>query len=262
MNIPFYQCNSNGNNFKIIFHRNSIDTSIFTKENIKKFCKDSNDLYVDGLILLNYKNNSFYMDYFNNDGSWETFCLNGMICCSLVLNKKFNMNSFNIFSNSIKYETQNLENNYVKVKIKKPEYKLRNLQINGCSGDYLDSGAKHLVINYGNDWSVKSKLMQKMKKIRYDKLFKPDGINVNFYKEINHGIIQVKTYEKGIESIMDSCASGSYACAYVYSKKNKNIDLVKIINDGGSSEVSFDKNFFSNFFSSRALIEFKGNIEV
>ena len=28
------------------------------------------------------------MTYYNNDGSWETFCLNGTICCSLILEEE------------------------------------------------------------------------------------------------------------------------------------------------------------------------------
>ena len=55
-----------------------------------------------------------------------------------------------------------------------------------------------------------------LKKIRYNKLFLPDGVNVNIYRCKDHNAIQVKTYEKGIEAMMSSCSSGSYACAYHY----------------------------------------------
>lgn len=262
MNIPFYKCNSNGNDFKIIVHKDTLDPSFFTKEKIKNICNIESDIYVDGLILLNYKNDLIFMDYYNNDGSWETFCLNGAICCSLVLKKEFNTDNFNIISNDIMYKTKNIKHNFVKVEINKPKYKLKNIVVNGYNSNYLDSGAKHLVINYSKEWIGKKQLLQDMKKIRYDKQFSPKGINVNFYKIINKQTIQVKTYEKGIESIMDSCASGSYACAYDHSKKNKNIKSIKVINDGGNSEVLFGKNYSTNFFSSKGVIEYKGNIKV
>ena len=54
MIIPFYQCNSNGNDFKIILNKNSIDYSLFTKEKIRKICKIEGGFSVDGLVLLNY----------------------------------------------------------------------------------------------------------------------------------------------------------------------------------------------------------------
>ena len=60
---------------------------------------------------------------------------------------------------------------------------------------------------------------------------------------------------------MNSCASGSFACAYDYSKSS-NIKSIKIINDGGDSEILFDNDYKINFFSSKAIIEFKANIEV
>ena len=49
------------------------------------------------------------MDYYNNDGTWETFCLNGVICASLILKKEFDKNCFDIISNKILYITKNLE---------------------------------------------------------------------------------------------------------------------------------------------------------
>ena len=261
MKIQYYQCNSNGNDFKIIIHKNSLDSSIFSVNKIKKICNYKKKSSVDGLILLNYKKDLAYMDYYNNDGSWETFCLNGAICSSLVLKKEFKKNNFDIISNKIKYKTINYQDNIVKVQIDKPIYKTKDIKINNYCGHYLDSGAKHLVINYIDDWSNKKELKKKMEKIRYDKLFYPDGINVNFYKKINSNAIQVKTYEKGIESLMESCASGSFACAYDYSKSS-NTKLIKIINDGGDSEILFGNDYKTNFFSSKAIIEFKGNIEV
>ena len=175
--------------------------------------------------------------------------------------KKFKKDCFDIISNEIKYKTINHNDDIVEVQINKPVYKKRNIKINNCCGNYLDSGAKHLVINYNDNWNNKKELEKKMEKIRYDKIFSPDGINVNFYKQIKLNTIQVKTYEKGIESLMDSCASGSFACAYDYSKNN-NIKSVKIINDGGNSEILFSNNYQKNFFLSKGIIEFKGNIEV
>ena len=261
MKIQYYQCNSNGNSFKIILHENNLDYSFFYIDKIKKICNYKKESSVDGLILLNYKKDLAFMDYYNNDGSWETFCLNGAICSSLVLKKKFKKDCFDIISNEIKYKTINHNDDIVEVQINKPVYKKRNIKINNYCGNYLDSGAKHLVINYNDDWDNKKELEKKMEKIRYDKIFSPDGINVNFYKQINLDTIQVKTYEKGIESLMDSCASGSFACAYDYSKNN-NIKSVKIINDGGNSEILFSNNYQKNFFLSKGTIEFKGNIEV
>ena len=45
----------------------------------------------DGLLLISdYKNYDYKMDYFNNDGSWETMCANGARCAALFMLEKKN----------------------------------------------------------------------------------------------------------------------------------------------------------------------------
>ena len=262
MNIPFYKCNSNGNDFIIILHFDHLDYSFFTKEKIRTICNYDNELYTDGFILLKIINGINIMNYYNNDGSWETFCLNGLICCSLLLNEEFKKNNFEIISNDVIYNTNISRKGYIQVELTKPVYKEKDILIHNYRADYLNSGARHLVVNYNDDWSNEKELIQKMKKMRYDELFKPEGININFYKVIDVDTIQVKTYEKGIESIMNSCASGSVACAYDYSKKYKFFEKINVINDGGESQIIFKKNYNRNFFTSKGLIEFKGELKI
>ena len=258
----FYKCNANHNSFIIIPHYDTLDKKLFNCTKIKDICFKSTKQIVDGFILINIKKNKILMDYYNNDGNWETFCLNGLICCALIINKNLKKNNFEIISNDMKYKVEIMDSDFVKVEMKKPDYKEKNIIINNLCGNYLDSGAKHLVINYDSDWDRKDKLEIKMKKIRFNDLFEPDGINVNFYKEIDKGVIQVKTYEKGIEALMDSCASGSFACAYDYSKRNNIDKKIDIINDGGNSQVIFNQDYTMNFFLSSGKIEYKGELEI
>lgn len=262
MKIPFYKCNSKGNDFIIILHSNNLNYKFFNQEKIKSICKYNNSASIDGLILLNKKNNLIFMDYYNNDGSWETFCLNGLVCCSLIISKEFKNDHFDIISNNLVYKIEMIANNNVQVEIDRPSYKKENIIIDNYEGDYLNSGAKHLVIEYKEKWENIIELKRKMKNMRYNEMFNPDGINVNFYKIINPGKIEVKTYEKGIESMMASCASGSYACAYDYSIKNNFNKKINIINDGGNSQIVFSENYNNNFFISKGIIEFKGEIEI
>lgn len=126
---------------------------------------------------------------------------------------------------------------------------------------YIYSGAKHIVIKSSDDTLFNSKelLEKKLKKIRYNKLFLPDGVNVNIYKIINNNTIQVKTYEKGVESMMKSCSSGSLACAFHHYHNFKSKEM-KIINDGGESEIIFKSN--KSVFISRGNIKYKGELSI
>ena len=72
--------------------------------------------------------------------------------------------------------------------------------------------------------------------------------------------IQVKTYEKGVEAMMNSCASGSFACAYDYSIKEKVLGDIEVVNDGGSFIISFNKDYKKSTLIGKAEIEYKGII--
>jgi len=267
MQIPYYKCNGNGNSFIILINNNSSPDSI-SKSKIKKICNMFIPL-VDGCILVNYNNQEIKANYYNNDGSWETFCLNGLRCVSLIMGRinhglGINPNNIEIIMNEIVYKTSiDISNlNYVFVELNKPEYKLKNIAINNIVGDYIDSGAKHFVCNYVNDWDDINFIKEEMMNIRNNSIFHPSGINVNYYKIIDKNTLAVKTYEKGIEKIMDSCASGSYACAYDYSSKNDIYGKIKVLNDGGISQIIFNDSYTNNLFKGHAEIENEGSLEI
>ena len=260
MKIPFYKCNGNGNSFIILVQNSSFKKKI-TKNKIKSLCI-TNENNVDGCLMINYTDDIIIANYYNNDGSWETFCLNGLRCVSLIMSKILNKKLINIQMNDLVYKTKILNDNFVSVTLNEPIYKMKNIIINNLYGDYINTGAKHFVCNYLNKWDDKNLLELEMKNIRQNDLFKPYGINVNYYKIIDKNIIEVKTYEKGIEKIMKSCASGSFACAYDYSKKNNINGKIKVLNDGGISQITFSENYKKNKFCAVASIEYQSKIEI
>ena len=82
MKIKITKANANGNSFIII---NQIDlkaNNSLSKIQILKLCNAYN---TDGLIIIIKKSSNIKIDYFNNDGSWETLCVNGVICAALKL---------------------------------------------------------------------------------------------------------------------------------------------------------------------------------
>ena len=240
MEIEITKINANGNNFIIIDDLN-FDNKLLTKKIIYNICNHFN---TDGLIKIDIDSNNkniFIMNYFNNDGSWETLCMNGLTCSGFLLNNKTSKKNLQIKSNNIIYPINIINNNEIKIKVPAPQYKLKNIIINDMNGTYLDSGAKHFITEI-KAWEKDEELIKTAKKIRYNKELFPKGINVNFFKILNTLSIEVKTYEKGVEKLMDSCASGSYACAYDSYQKNKLKNSIEIINPGGYFNVIFRKN--------------------
>ena len=86
MVIPFYKCNANNNKFVVIIRSEIPEDFKLNIKNVKYICYNFADEIVDGLIILNIKPN-IEMNYYNNDGTWETFCLNGLRCCAQIINK-------------------------------------------------------------------------------------------------------------------------------------------------------------------------------
>ena len=108
MGIPFYKCNANNNKFIIIINSDIPKSFKLNISNVKKACHDFDNEIVDGLIILNI-NSEFEINYYNNDGTWETFCLNGLRCSAQIINKITSKNNFNITCNKIKYKCEILK---------------------------------------------------------------------------------------------------------------------------------------------------------
>ena len=82
MKAKITKANANGNSF-IIIKDYSLDNKFLNKKTINKICHLHS---TDGLITIDSNSKTkFIMNYFNNDGTWETLCVNGLTCSSLLL---------------------------------------------------------------------------------------------------------------------------------------------------------------------------------
>ena len=251
MKIRITKANAHGNSFILINNISNID--LINNKIISEICSNYN---TDGLIILNSSNiDNIIMDYYNNDGSWETLCVNGLLCTGELLNTIHAKNSYNIKCGDGIHKI-NKKNNVFEISMPKPKYKSKKIEIENIQGYYIDSGAKHFVIHKEGMWPTDDIIIDISKKIRYNKELFPDGINVNFFKTINKNTIEVKTYEKGIESLMNSCASGSFACAFHYHKKYNINSNINIINKGGEYISIFNNNYNNNSIASKSIIEY------
>jgi len=257
MKTKITKINANGNSFVII--KNQIDNNLLNKISIKKIC---NKYSTDGLITINHeKDNKFIMNYFNNDGTWETLCINGLTCSSLLLKDDLSGGTLCIESNDISYPIEIQHNNKVKIKLPAPKYNLKKIKLNNIQGTYINSGAKHFIIEV-KEWASDTQLIALAKKIRYNKTIFPDGTNVNFFKVLNQTTIEVKTYEKGIEKLMKSCASGSYACAYDFYINKKSDDKITIINPGGKFDITLNHRTQNYYILNSAILEYSDTIDL
>ena len=194
MLLPFTKAHGTGISFIVIYLPDVVTLKI-TKNLIQKLCNVDKGIGADGLLIIdNHKNYDYKMDYYNNDGTWETMCANGARCVGLFLYKK------NIIKKQATFITGDgihhikiINDNNIALTMCAPKYVSNEIYIEGLYGISVDSGAKHFVVEVAENIDLDWKNIGR--KIRYSHHFK-NGTNVNFVKKINQNTLKVITYEK------------------------------------------------------------------
>ena len=256
--IPFYKAHGTGND-TIIFLSEECPQIIYDPAFIRKICKRRTGIGADCVIIVSkHKEYDFMMDYYNSDGSWETFCANGARCVAKLLYSKSIVKNKMHFLAGDGTHTAIINNNDVSLKMKKPKIQGEKIKILDYKGYLVDSGAKHFTIEVSD--LNHNDVEEIGRKIRYSEYFEPEGVNVNFFQIIDKENINVWTYEKGIEKLMLSCGSGSVASVY-YANKIHNINKSVCCNVlGGKLNVKFDENWDNVWLTGNAYIVFESQI--
>ena len=256
----FYKAQCNGNDFVLLLN-NELNITL-NELTIQKLCDRKHGVGSDGLILIDIygDDHDFKMDYYNSDGSWETMCANGALCCVLLLqSKEYSFKSHTFTAGDGEHHIKFAENT-ISIKMKAPRNVTGQISVQGFSGAHIDSGAKHF-ITHCNERDFKI-LQSSAKRIRYDDLFKPSGLNVNFLIVKAHDHIDVVTYEKGIEKIMLSCGSGSVAAAFYASQQGNIQSPLRISNPGGEMRLTFNQDWTDLWLNSHPMILFSSTIDL
>ena len=259
MLVPFTKAHGTGNSFIILYLPECPDITL-NKHIIQFLCQYKSNDSIDGLLAIsNDERFDFKMDYYNNDGTWETMCANGARCAGLLLYKKnIIAKKASFISGDGPHDIIIHDENNIEVSIFPPEYTSDEIIINELSGFSINSGAKHFVVEVSEhlNW------YEVGKQIRFSKYFSPHGTNVNFVQRITNDTLKVITYEKGIEQIMKSCGSGSVAAAYhMYKKYNLNNKL-NIEVEGGQLTVHADNDWNNVWLTGPAKIIENTSIEI
>ncbi len=255
-NIQFYKYQGTGNDFVIIDNRDMFfknDTIL-----VKNLCDRKFGIGADGLICLeNSVENDFKMVYYNADGNESSMCGNGGRCIVDFAKHLKIVNDVCTFE-AIDGLHQAKINDDNQVELKMSDVH----EINNYDNDViLDTGSPHYIkfIDGINDVDVP----KYGAKIRYSDNFKADGINVNF-AEISNGVINMRTYERGVENETLSCGTGVTAAALAADYlKMISTNTVRIKTPGGNLNVKFEKNtngYKNIWLIGPAEMVFKGDI--
>ena len=242
--IPFTKAHGNGNDF-IIFDAGVCPGVIRKPHFIQAVCNRHKGIGADGALILSKSELGaamFKLDYYNCDGSWETFCANGSRCAvAYYLDKTDEQGRITFITGDGEHWAEQLADGSIGLQIRAPKYAGDYMEPCGYRGRHVDSGARHFVTEVAE---LSTDLVaQAGPRIRQHELFQPRGINANFFKRIDEHTIEVITYEKGVESVMLSCASGSVAAAYHAFYTGAFNSPIRLINTGGELLMEFDEQW-------------------
>ena len=257
MLLKFTKYQGTGNDFVIIDLNNDIFE--FSENQIKKICDRKYGIGADGLILIsNHDIDSFEMKFFNPDGS-SSFCGNGSRCAVLYcFHQGIIQSNCSFITNDGIHQGQVLKNENIKISIKSPLLvdKLSN-------GDFeVNTGSPHYVqIAKSLD---KIDFNKHCKLIRNNDKYFQNGINVNLVK-VEDNLLDMRTYERGVEDETLSCGSGVTATALAIAYENKIEDSIFVKTRGGKLKVDFERlenRFEKVFLTGPAKFVFSGDYDL
>ncbi len=235
MKLKFSKYQGTGNDF-IILDRFS-DTSNdfdFLEEEIALLCDRRFGIGADGLIIIQkHPDYDFEMIYYNSDGNVSSMCGNGGRC---IVHYAF---SKSYVGKNCRFLAIDGEH---KAKASADEISLQMKDVETVKRDgsayVLDTGSPHYV--YLSKIPEDKEFIAYAKEVRYGEIYHTKGINVNCLEKTGDDVLEVLTYERGVEDITFSCGTGVVAAAItqsIYEKQKENFNY-KILTKGGALKVS------------------------
>ena len=257
MIFNFYKYQGTGNDFIIIDCRD-INYN-FSINDISKLCDRKFGIGSDGIMLIKeHAELDFEMQFYNPDGTMS-FCGNGTRCAVLFcFHNGLCSKKTKFLTNDGIHHGEIIDAENVKIDILSP------IKVNQLSnGDFkTNTGSPHYV-KFVQDLKV-SNLIEQCKAIRYSDEYKEDGINVNMVED-KKGLIEMRTYERGVENETLSCGSGVTAAALSFASFSDINDTVKVNTKGGSLKVNFERengHFNQVYLTGSAHFVFRGEFSL
>lgn len=228
MKLPFSKYHGTGNDFILVDNREG--KIHLTRDQIILLCDRHFGIGADGLMTLNAQPGyDFGMSYFNSDGNESTMCGNGGRCltafakaCGLITTQA----RFLAIDGEHEAEILKEEGTVTQVKLKMSDVPSSQVSspksqvpgptshISRLTSYVINTGSPHLVLFVEDAFATD--VVKRGRKIRNDREFAPEGINVDFVQIRENGDLYVRTYERGVEDETLSCGTGVTAAALAY----------------------------------------------
>ena len=200
----------------------------------------------DVLILVEGKmqEDCFYaqMVVLGLDGNLGEFCGNGSRACAAYLCAKYpRVKNFFLKTEKGLRPLFNDGEGIYSIKMPKVSFEANEKFVTDFKGlktlghfHYAEILEPHLVLH---EKLSDEELLLLGKKLNQMKTLFPHGINVNACYLMQDGSLYVRTYERGVQRLTQSCGTGSICCAAFY----KTQGIVNVITPGGPLEIGLEQ---------------------
>jgi len=223
--IIFTKMSGAGNDFVVLDKRQNPNLSV-NSEFVQKMCDRRNGIGADGLITIEDSTEyNFIMNYFNADGSTGSLCANGARCAIRFASEsgRLKNNNAEFLSNGVKFNGEITSKSDVKFYLNSPKKIKYNFKVKVggklLNAHFADTGSPHVIV----DLKESEGFLPPLDDVRVEELgreirnlpeFKTSGVNVNFI-EVRDKVINIRTFERGVEAETLACGTGSVAAALV-----------------------------------------------
>lgn len=226
--LQIHKMTGAGNIFTIFDNRESQLTS----EEIQSFSHQLSYAFGDkteGIMAINSSIEDltdFDVWFFNPDGSFGAMCGNGSRCAvefakSLGIVNEHQKISFTM-ANSLYSATFTPKG----VAVTMPDYIEFTNEVSVriadkvYVGSYVNVGSDHFIIHKNQFGIIDEEFWsydftEDAKQLRFSPNFEPRGVNVSIYMVAENNIVQMRTYERGVEAETGACGTGAISVATV-----------------------------------------------
>ena len=261
MKLKFYKYQGAGNDFVIVDNREG-NINHQKPSLIADICDRRFGVGGDGMMFLQSKEGyDFEMVYYNSDGRPSSMCGNGGRCMVAFAH------DIGVIGNETNFLAVDGPH-YAKISESGDWVSLQMIDV-----DIIKKDGKDYVLNTGSPHYVRfteglehTNMFEEGRKIRYNDIYKAEGINVNFVEDKGDYLF-VRTYERGVEDETYACGTGVTAVALAMAKhQHKTGDIstpIKVL--GGSLNIKFNydgEKYTHVFLEGPAKKVFEGEIDI
>lgn len=220
MELSFTKMNGAGNDFVLLDNR-SLALAL-TQEQIAKLCDRHRGVGADGLLLVEPAQQNgadFRMRYYNADGKEAEMCGNGARCFARFVNRLHDfVLAGTLFETPAGLIGADFAGDNVRLAMSEPHSLTLNetLSIRGRElvVHSLNTGVPHAVV-FVEDQEA-AEVRADGAALRYHERFAPAGTNANFVTIREPGVLDLRTYERGVEDETLACGTGTVAAALIH----------------------------------------------